>query len=235
MNKYLTLSIALALLIVSGIVYRQFLLPDAQKPVDTGVVKEFTITIEKNSWTFAPETIDVDIGDTVKLKFVNLDDYDHGVGIDAYGVSQRIPARATLDVPAFLASKAGDFQFYCSVSCSAGIAESGAHKGLERSHFDQIGTLCVHQTPGDRVCKNSSPATPTTPPVVSGGVSTAGVTTPEVGSNESSVKSNPAKVILSKEACKGVGQPPIICLGGNAMTCIAGIDNKPTWACAPIQ
>lgn len=160
MNKYVTLMLVLIALVASGVGYRAFLLPDSQKPVDTGVMKEFTVTILKNTWSFVPEVIDVDLGDTVKLKFVNEDDYDHGVGIDAYGVSQRIPARATLDVPAFVASKAGDFQFYCSVSCSEGIAESGAYKGIKRSHFDQIGTICVHKTPGDRVCQNSAPSVP---------------------------------------------------------------------------
>ncbi len=166
MNKYLTLSIVLVALIIAGIVYRQFLIPEHRKPVDTGIVKEFTIVIEKNSWSFTPETIDVDLGDTVKITFVNQDSYDHGVGIDAYGVSQRIPANATLQVPPFVASKAGDFQFYCSVSCSEGIAESGLHKGKLRSHFDQIGTMCVHETPGDRVCVNGGP-TVAVPPTLS--------------------------------------------------------------------
>ncbi len=160
MNKYLTLSIVLIALIASGVIYRNFLLPDSQKPVDTGIVKEFTITIQKDSWSFEPEVIDVVLGDTIKLKFVNEDGYDHGVGIDAYGVSQRIPARATLDVPPFVATKVGDFQFYCSVSCSEGIALSGLHKGIKRGHFDQIGTICVHKTAGDRVCLNSAPTAP---------------------------------------------------------------------------
>ena len=160
MNKYLTLTIVLVALIASGVIYRQFLLPESQRPVDTGMVKNITVIIQKDSWSFEPEVIDVDLGDTVKMKFVNEDDYDHGVGIDAYGVSQRIPAHATLDVPAFLASKEGDYQFYCSVSCGEGIALSGLHKGQKRGHFDQIGTICVHKTPGDRVCQNSAPTAP---------------------------------------------------------------------------
>ena len=160
MNKYLTLTIVLVVLIASGVIYRQFLLPDSQKPVDTGIVKEFTITIQKDSWSFEPEVISVVLGDTIKLKFINEDEYDHGVGIDAYGVSQRIPARATLDVPPFVATKLGDYQFYCSVSCSEGTAKSGMHKGTKRGHFDQIGTICVHKTLGDRECKNSAPTAP---------------------------------------------------------------------------
>jgi plastocyanin len=157
MNKYIILLIVLVALIGSGIVYRVFLLPDSMKPVDTGVVKEVTVTIPKNSWSFVPETIDANLGDTLKLTFVNEDDYDHGVGIDAYGVSQRIPARATLQIPPFVVTKAGNFQFYCSVSCSEGIAENGPYKGEQRSHFDQIGTICVHRTPGDFECMNKAP------------------------------------------------------------------------------
>lgn len=145
MNKYVILMIVLVALIASGVIYRSFLIPDSQKPVDTGSVKEFTITILKDSWTFEPEDIYATRGDTVKIRFVNEDEYDHGVGIDAYGVSQRIPARATLDVPPFVVTKAGNFQFYCSVSCNEGVALSGKYKGEKRSHFDQIGVLHVNE------------------------------------------------------------------------------------------
>lgn len=158
MNKYLSLALVLIALIGSGILYRVFFLPESQKPVDSGVTKEVTITILKDSWTFAPEVIDANLGDTLKLTFVNEDEYDHGVGIDSYGVSQRIPARATVVVPPFVVTKAGDFQFYCSVSCGQGIAKSGIHQSVARGHFDQIGTICVHKTPGDRVCINGDTA-----------------------------------------------------------------------------
>lgn len=153
--------LVLVALIAGGIGYRAFLLPDSMKPVDTGVVKEVTVKILKNSWSFDPETIDATLGDTLKMKFVNEDDYDHGVGIDAYGVSQRIPARATLDVPPFVVTKPGDFQFYCSVSCGEGIVASGKYAGAKRTHFDQIGTICVHKVLGDRVCMNSAPSAET--------------------------------------------------------------------------
>ena len=161
MNKYLILLIVLVGLVGLGVVYRVFLLPDSQKPVNTGIVREATVRILKNSWSFEPETIDADLGDTLKMRFINEDDYDHGLGIDAYGVSQRIPARSTLDIPPFVVSKAGDFQFYCSVSCGEGVAEKGAYKGAKRTHFDQIGTICVHKIPGDRVCMNSGPTAET--------------------------------------------------------------------------
>ena len=143
--------LVLIVLIASGVLYRTFFIPDSQKPVDTGTTKEITITILKNSWVFEPEDIYATRGDTLKLRFVNEDDYDHGVGIDAYGVSQRIPARATLDVPPFVVTKAGEFQFYCSVSCNQGISEKGKYKGQQRGHFDQIGVLHVAEIGGASV------------------------------------------------------------------------------------
>lgn len=178
MNKYLILIIVLIVLIVSGIGYRAFLLPQSSRPVYTGIVREVTVVIQKDSWSFAPETIDANLGDTLKIKFVNEDDYDHGVGIDAYGVSQRIPARATLDVPPFVVTKPGDFQFYCSVSCGEGIAHSGLHKGDKRTHFDQIGTLCVHEKEGDRVCMNSAAS-----PIVGQGTTSIPQSVPEMSPN----------------------------------------------------
>jgi plastocyanin len=156
MNKYIILIIVLVLLIGAGIGYRTFLLPDSMKPVDTGVVREITIRIPKNTWSFDPEVIDANLGDTLKLTIVNEDEFDHGVGIDAYGVSQRVPANATLEIPPFVVSKAGDFKFYCSVSCGGGVAESGIYQGKERDHFEQTGTICVHKTPGDHVCMNNA-------------------------------------------------------------------------------
>jgi plastocyanin len=178
MNKYLILIIVLIALIGAGVGYRAFLLPASSRPVDTGIVREVTVVIQKDSWSFAPEVIDANLGDTLKIKFINEDDYDHGVGIDAYGVSQRIPARATLDVPPFVVTKPGDFQFYCSVSCGEGMAMSGMHKGDKRTHFDQIGTICVHEKEGDRVCINSASA-----PIAGQGTTTVPQSTPPASPN----------------------------------------------------
>lgn len=149
MNKYVILGIVLAVLIGGGIAYRMIRMSDeANRPVETGVVREITIRIPKDTWAFDPEEIEVNQGDRVRLTFVNEDDYDHGVGIDAYGVSQRIPARATLPIPEFVVTKSGDFQFFCSVSCNEGVAASGKYQGQKRGHFDQIGVLRVKAVAG---------------------------------------------------------------------------------------
>ena len=142
--------IVLGAIIALGVGYRTFMLDESDRPVSTGNIKEVSIRIPKDTWGFDPQVVEVKRGDTVKLRFINEDSYDHGVGIDAYGISQRIPARAILDVPPFVVTKSGDFQFYCSVSCGdssslpGGVVQAdGPFKGQKRGHFDQVGLLKV--------------------------------------------------------------------------------------------
>ncbi|MBI5817216.1 MAG: cupredoxin domain-containing protein [Candidatus Yonathbacteria bacterium] len=136
MNKYLILLIVLIALIGGGIAFRSFS-GGEKKPVDTGIVREFTVTAKKDQWKFEPDVISVNQGDKVILTIVNEDDYDHGIAIDAFGVSQRIPAKGTIVIQ-FIATQPGDFPFYCSVPCGSGVVE-----GKPRGHFDQVGTLHI--------------------------------------------------------------------------------------------
>jgi len=71
------------------------------------------------------------------MTVINEDDYDHGIAIDAFGITQRMPANSTVKVE-FVATQAGDFPFYCSVPCGEGIVD-----GKKRTHFDMIGKLHV--------------------------------------------------------------------------------------------
>ena len=48
-----------------------------------------------------------------------------------------MPAKSTIQIK-FVVTKAGDFPYYCSVSCGSGVVD-----GEERGHFDQIGRLHV--------------------------------------------------------------------------------------------
>lgn len=137
MNKYTILIVVGVLILGGGILYRAFLLPEASKPVESGNVIEVTITAKKNEWRFTPENIEVARGDRVKIAAINEDDYDHGIAIDAYGISQRMPAGETVHLE-LVATQEGDFPFYCSVPCGEGIVD-----GVKRTHFDMIGTLQV--------------------------------------------------------------------------------------------
>jgi len=137
MNKYFIIIIIIVLILGAGVVYRFFLLPESERPIETGVVREITVTTGQDQWRFFPETIDVDQGDRIIMTLINEDSYDHGVGIDAFGVSQRMPANSTIKLN-FVVSKAGEFPFYCSVPCGEGHVD-----GEKRTHFDMIGNLHV--------------------------------------------------------------------------------------------
>lgn len=137
MNKYFIIGIIVVLLIGGGIFYRTFLLSEEDKPVTTGVVREILVAAKKDQWRFEPEVIEVDQGDKVVLTLINEDAYDHGIGIDAFGVSQRMPANSTIKVE-FVVTQAGEFPFYCSVPCGEGFVD-----GVKRTHFDMIGKLRV--------------------------------------------------------------------------------------------
>lgn len=133
MNKFVVIGIVLVLIIGGGFLWKQFGVDSENRPIETGVVKEITIVAKKLQWNFEPDRIVVDQGDRIKLTVINEDDFDHGFAIDAFGVSQRLPASETIFIE-FVVTKSGEFPFYCSVSCGSGIVDE-----KERGHFDQIG------------------------------------------------------------------------------------------------
>ncbi|MEK9147951.1 MAG: cupredoxin domain-containing protein [Patescibacteria group bacterium] len=137
MNKYFILIGIGALIIIGGIIYRIFLLPEESVPVTTGKVREITIVAAKDQWRFVPEVIEADRGDKIIATIVNEDDYDHGISIDAFGVSQRMPANSIIKIE-FVVTQEGDFPFYCSVPCGEGEVD-----GVKRTHFDMVGKIHV--------------------------------------------------------------------------------------------
>lgn len=90
---------------------------------------ELDVEIIKNRWQWDPDHITVEEGTLVRLNISNDDDYDHGFALAEFGVDQRLAANSTTTVE-FVASRAGEFTFFCSVYCGAG-------------HFGQRGTLTV--------------------------------------------------------------------------------------------
>ncbi len=137
MNKYFLVGIIVVLAIAAGIFYRTFLLAEKDKPITTGAIREITVAAKKDQWRFSPEAIEANQGDKIIMTLINEDAYDHGIGIDAFGISQRMPANSTIKVE-FVVTKAGEFPFFCSVPCGEGIVD-----GVKRTHFDMIGKLHV--------------------------------------------------------------------------------------------
>ncbi|MFT7644374.1 MAG: plastocyanin [Candidatus Paceibacteria bacterium] len=151
MNKFAVLGIVLVLILVGGVAYKQ-LVGSADAPVETGIVKEYTIISKKLEWRFEPESIEVEQGDRIIATVINEDNFDHGFAIDAFGISQRLPANGTIVVE-FVATKSGEFPFYCSVSCSSsdnptfdllnGEVQTGPYAGTFQGHFEHVGRFVV--------------------------------------------------------------------------------------------
>jgi nitrosocyanin len=85
---------------------------DAGTKVSTGAVKEFTVT--GDNFAFAPNTMTVKKGDTVKVTFKNAEGF-HDFKLDEFGVSTKQIGANTSETVTFVADKAGSFEYYCSV------------------------------------------------------------------------------------------------------------------------
>jgi plastocyanin len=90
-------------------------------------VKEFTI--DGSNYKFAPNTISVNQGDTVKINFKNTGGF-HNFVIDEFNAKTKTIPINQEDSIEFVADKAGSFQFYCSV---------GNHRAM-----GMVGTLTVN-------------------------------------------------------------------------------------------
>lgn len=127
-------------MIVGGIIFSQT--SDRLSCEGRGVDREFTVVSKKLEWRFEPESIAVAQCDRVTVTVVNEDNFDHGFAIDAFGISQRLPASETITVD-FEATKGGTFPFYCSVSCGGDDVTTGPYAGTYRGHFEHIGEFIV--------------------------------------------------------------------------------------------
>jgi len=68
----------------------------------------------KEVWGFAPSSITVYRGDTLKLTFVNPGDDPHTFTIDELTVNAAIAGGATSE-SSFVASRVGVYRFYCAI------------------------------------------------------------------------------------------------------------------------
>jgi len=155
MNKYITIGIVLVVIIAGGVIFGAKNNTGGCTP-EMGIERNITVVSKKLEWRFEPEAITVDQCDKVNLTVINEDNFDHGVAIDALGISQRLPANATINV-SFVALKTGEFPFYCSVSCSdskstgnlpGGVVQTGPYAGTFRGHFEHIGKFIVNAVQG---------------------------------------------------------------------------------------
>ena len=95
--------------------------PEAQQPSSdnarlTG--KTVELDVEAKQWEFTPDTITVNKNDRVILHITSVD-VTHGFALDAYDIRESLDPGITVTVD-FIANKAGECPFYCSVFCGQG-------------------------------------------------------------------------------------------------------------------
>jgi len=130
MNKYISVSLFVVILLGSGFIYQNFYRPAEVGDIPpSGNTVEIDMKVLKDQWLFKPDEIRVDPGDKVRLNIYNEDTYDHGFAIDVVGVNRRLPSKITTVIE-FNASLGGKFNFYCSIPCGDG-------------HYEQRGAIIV--------------------------------------------------------------------------------------------
>jgi len=82
-------------------------------------IKEFDVIAKQ--WQFSPDTIEVNVGDTVILNVKSID-VNHGLAIPKLGIDEFLSPGNTVKIE-FIANQEGTFIFACSVSC--GVGHSG--------------------------------------------------------------------------------------------------------------
>lgn len=151
MNKFIIIGIVLVVIVAGGALF-SLTADNLNCEPGMGDDVELTVVSKKLEWAFEPEEITLNQCDRVTVTVINEDNFDHGFAIDAFGVSQRLPANETIVVD-FVATKSGTFPFYCSVSCSSsdagtfdlpnGEVQTGPYAGTVRGHFEHIGQFVV--------------------------------------------------------------------------------------------
>ena len=93
----------------------------AESPVvkTTSEIKEFTM-VAKN-WEFAPSTITVNQGDTVRIKVKSVD-VEHSFSLPDFKINVDLQPNQEKTIE-FVADKKGEFSFKCAIFCGSGHRE----------------------------------------------------------------------------------------------------------------
>lgn len=135
MNKTRNLIAIISILVISGAVYYTYVIksttpqytqitaatPNQISPQSQ--VKEFTITGQ--NFSFTPNKITVNKGDTVKITFKNNEGM-HDFVIDQFNVRTNLVKAGGQQTIQFIADTAGVFEFYCSVGSHRQMGMKGS-------------------------------------------------------------------------------------------------------------
>ena len=87
--------------------------------VTTGRAAERVFIVTASRYAFAPDVIEVDEGDRVRIA-LRSEDVTHGFALEAYGIDVTLPESGEAVLVDFMADRPGTFDFGCSIYCGAG-------------------------------------------------------------------------------------------------------------------
>jgi plastocyanin len=90
----------------------------------SGTVETKSFIVEGSSYKFVPNEITVKKGDTVQITFKNLEGM-HDFVIDEFNARTKRIKTGESESISFIASKAGTFEFYCSVGSHRAMGMKG--------------------------------------------------------------------------------------------------------------
>jgi plastocyanin len=96
--------------------------PATPQSPNQGPVKEFAV--EGGMYYFNPKEIRVKVGDTGKIVFTNKEG-THNWVLDEFNVKTKMTKAGESDTVTFVASKAGTFEYYCSVGTHRALGMKG--------------------------------------------------------------------------------------------------------------
>lgn len=140
MNKLITLIVVIVLAVIGYFAFRgEVSAPAGEGAVENTmpvpgtnteemvVVKEFTV--DASNFAFAPKTLSVNIGDTVRITLKNTQGF-HDLKIDEFNAATKTLNSGEEETIEFVADKTGTFEYYCSI---------GTHRQM-----GMVGTLVVN-------------------------------------------------------------------------------------------
>lgn len=115
MTTRLAALLATALLLITACAQ---LTTDGEQPSETPLPDAREIRVEAFQFGFEPATIEVTQGERIRLVLATRD-VPHGLAIPEFGVNLAT-GEGREDSAEFVADKAGEFSFYCSIPCGSG-------------------------------------------------------------------------------------------------------------------
>ena len=115
MNKKLTLIIIVVLAIVGWMLFKDKKVNQAFRPED--MPKSYPLiefTVDASNFAFAPKTLTVNKGDTVKITLNNTFGM-HDLKIDEFNAKTKVLKAGESETITFVVDKSGSFEYYCSI------------------------------------------------------------------------------------------------------------------------